>query len=200
MRRPFKDAMVALSLANLCFIPSWRYILEPSSSDYYYSWKAFPRWSELAAISVNVLILAACFWTCVYVVRRFGRPTLFTTGRIFVVLVFLVVLNDVRIQLVFLQRPTLVATLGTGGFIGLISLLTVVAVVLAIRVGLTQTARAVQATLLVLFPVFVVTFLHAFWLTTKFDAVVVSAKPPAIQQAKHANARILWVIFDELDY
>ncbi|HEY0004452.1 MAG TPA: sulfatase-like hydrolase/transferase [Pyrinomonadaceae bacterium] len=200
MDKSLKDGVRALSLANLCLIPAWRSILDPASANFYYHLKQSPRWAELAAISLNLLLVAALFRLGIHLVRKSGRPSAFNFARYAFILVFLIPLNHFRSQFTLLPRDRMVEKLGWTGFLALAMLLILCAVFLVKRIGLPRVSKVVSTLVLILSPFLFISFAQAVWLTVKYDSAVWTNKPLAAAHPRPGQTRVVWLVFDELDY
>ena len=61
MPRSLRYALVALSLANLCFLSPWLVLLNPQHYTYY-NWPKDPGLVEIQALVICILVLAFVFW------------------------------------------------------------------------------------------------------------------------------------------
>jgi Sulfatase len=175
-----KDAIRALSLANLLFLPVWRGVVDTATS--------IPSLSSCLAVVTNVLLLALLFWVTMTLVRRSGRPLALRVMRLALPLVLLSPLNEVMRMLAPTQRPiteliTLVMVVGT------------VSVFEVKPVG-PIIGRASSLLLTVTFPFFLLTFGQVLMLLTHFVD-----KPSArrLEVRTGSAPRALWLVFDEMD-
>ena len=65
-----KDAAIAVSLANLCFIVSWNELLDSAPRD---AFNVYNR-NSFVTIILNVLLLAGLFWGACTLARRSTNP------------------------------------------------------------------------------------------------------------------------------
>jgi hypothetical protein len=197
-----RRALVALSLANLCFIPAWREVVDPGPLYYCYHAKDCPLGSEIAGVTLDALLLAALFFAGFELARRIRRPLARRVAYAAFLLTLLVPLNGLRIQSPRLMTPALVATLGRAG-LGL-CLLALAALALAAvwRVGLGRFARGAAGVVLILSPFIAIAYAQSLWKLASYQHAL-DDQPSAAQAAppKPApGARVVWIIFDELDY
>jgi hypothetical protein len=196
----WRDWLVALSLANLCFLQAWRRVLDPASEFYYYHWKRFPGWAALVAIVLNVLILSALFSIVALLARRSGRASVLRIAQASLLFASLFALNNIRLQFESLLMPNLVKSLTRGGVAVISVLLVALALALVAHYGLRRTTRAVITLLLILSPLAVVNFAHATWLAAKYSNSLEDKPTAPSLAARNADApRVLWLIFDEFD-
>jgi hypothetical protein len=195
-----RDLLVALSLANLCFIEAWSELLfMPPASTYFLG--APRQASDYAAAVVDVLGLTAVLWVALRSCRR-GGPHWLLAGDVLGVLALLLPLNALRLNV---RLP-----LGVGKvwhWIGLAGLHHV-AVVVAL-VALFVAARWHRALawvgyrlLLLAAPFCLLTLGRAMVtaLTLGTPAAFPHAVPaPALPALPPDAPRVVWLLFDELD-
>ena len=201
-----KRALIAISLANLCFIPAWRDVLDPGFDFFCYHTRSCPIGAQLTAITLNTLLLALAFFIASLVVWRIQRPLLLRKlAYLIFLLVILIPLNSVRVQFDALQGPALVARLGKAGFIILLLALLVVAVFAVRRLGLDRLVKAAASIILIMSPFVLVAYGQAAWVLIKTGAgtaetvnkEALGAPAPA---RRGPGTRVLWLILDEMDY
>lgn len=183
-----RDLLIALSLANLCFLRSWNQLLNGKVT--YYA--QVPPTSQLAADALNVLLLALIFWTGAQLVRRSPSRVLVRLARW---AFLLVVLANLRV--IYL----LVVPWGRWGWVA------VVAGLLLLAAGLyllarweVQAARVVAVLLLILSPFAVVTLYQDAVLALRVRRMSFADQPAAATlPVKPGAPRVVWIIFDELD-
>jgi hypothetical protein len=64
-----KEILIAFSLANILFAGSWRMYLYPPTFEYHI--KFGPSRTDYLGIVIGVGLLAALFWGCLWLFRRF---------------------------------------------------------------------------------------------------------------------------------
>ncbi|HXF38778.1 MAG TPA: sulfatase-like hydrolase/transferase [Blastocatellia bacterium] len=84
-----KDAAIAVSLANLCFIVSWNDLLDSAPRD---AFNVYNR-NSFVTIILNVLLLAALFWFACTLARRSTNPIWLKLGRWVLPLVLMIPLD-----------------------------------------------------------------------------------------------------------
>ena len=200
-----KDLVIALSLANLCFISAWRQLIVPSSFSFYYHQKTMPPQVEYAALVLDVLLLAALFFIGITLVRRSRSETVRKWARVLFILIVGVPVFGLLVQLnhdavcEFIQplvgdevvaRRLLSTTILTGWF----------AVMLVALFRISKAIRVALALIQILAPLVLVTFTQAAVIAMRYRHVGEgSAAPPVARQGARGQ-RILWLVFDELDF
>jgi len=86
-----KDAAIAVSLANLCFIVSWNDLLDSAPRD---AFNVYNR-NSFVTIILNVLFLAALFWGACTLARRSTNPFWLKLGGWLLPLVLMIPLDGV---------------------------------------------------------------------------------------------------------
>jgi Sulfatase len=216
-----KDFVLALSLSNLWFLNVWRLFLIQNSSSYpYYHWKANPAPILLATV-LDVLLLSATLWVAVTLARRSKKPLMLRIARGSFLLMFLVAVINVlvlamgsiqlkhvikapldRLRLVFptLGLDTLNSYLWLLGALVCLVLSTILLHGLVYRRS--RLLKIAAGIVLILSPFVFVTFSQAASQWMRFRAGEQfrdNTAPPVPQPAKRGK-RILWIIFDEMDY
>lgn len=198
MRRPIRYALVALSLANLCFLSPWLVLLNPAHYTYY-NWPADPGFVEFKALAIGILILGLLFWLAAMVAHRIRSKAI--TGLAYASLLLTLILpinsfiNDyVRIRpfgLLLGRRWVLIPGLAFAAGLLLICW----------RYD-RQVSRVVITFLIILSPLVLINLASGLWLRAKY------VSPPESFREQHAattmpsrpnNLHIIWIIFDELD-
>ncbi|HEX6189884.1 MAG TPA: alkaline phosphatase family protein [Pyrinomonadaceae bacterium] len=197
MPKTLRDAIIAVSLANLCFIAAWRVLLNPLHFTYYH-WKYYQGFTEYIALMIDVLALATLFWGAATLARRSGRPAVQRVARWAFLLALVVPINDLRMQFlgsVFNFRKSLL--------IVLVALSVVAAAAAAAWRWGAYVVRAAVALVLVLSPFVLIALAQGAWFTYKHrtNAALAVDRPagPLPQPAKLPGARVVWIVFDEMD-
>jgi hypothetical protein len=183
-----RDVLVAISLANLCFLSSWLILLNPNHYVYYF-WKNDPGFIELSSLVVSILLLASLFW----IARRLSQ------GRV-VRWLFLLVLtwpvNSLFID--YAKLSILEAALKTRwGIFVLVALAG--ALLFLVWQKQDQVIAAALSVLVVLSPLILVNSTVSVWLRHKHPQLLQAQQPQTI--VKHNNGPgIVWIIFDELQW
>jgi Sulfatase len=198
-----RRALIALSLANIFFLPAWREVLDPGPLFHCYHTKLCPVGAELLAVAIDTTLLAAALFAGYELARRSGRPLLLRAARILFLVFFLLCLNAVRVQYRGLLLTGLTGSLGRAGALG-VGLVVLAAGAYALwRVGLSRLVRAGVAAALIVSPFVFVAYGQALWQLVWYRRVVSSEGATAQLQPAPAGAtrpRVFWLIFDELDY
>jgi hypothetical protein len=197
----WEEILIALSLANLLFIISWRRLLYPTNAVYHT--KFTPTDLDYLSVMLLVILLAGVFLGGLRLGRYFLKEKATFVFQILLLGVLLCIANAVR--MVFpRQQLWLMETLGVKmllvicGVIGVIGLL----VVFKFR---EQFFAGLRLFILILSPFVFVTF---------FNAVngIVNSEPEtqnsiAFQDSDQTGSagspiksRVIWIIFDELEY
>lgn len=198
MSKTLRDLIVALSLANLCFMGAWHVLLNPLHYTYYH-WKDYPGFTEYAALAVNVLVLAALFWGAATLARRSGNRRAMQAVRWAFLLALVVPLNDLRMQLSGSQFTNV---LGSRKSL-LVALAVVFVVALALLRWRARVFRAAVVVVLILSPFALMSFAQGAWLAFKYRTnaarAVERVAGPLPSPAAPRGSRVLWIVFDELD-
>ena len=196
------DALIGLSLGNLCLLRSW-YAVEHVAApgmDYYRDTAADS--TRLLATLVAATLLAGGLWMAVRLVRRIGNPHLLKLARVALLLLSIFPLETVRRYWnVQAGHADLTNTLLVGG----VEVLLLFGATLAM-VGNLRVVHAAQRTLAyvaILLPLFLA---NVAWLrsgaSTSREFQFKRSLPPLPARAArgaHSAPRVIWVVFDELD-
>ena len=196
MPKTVRDLILAFSLANLCFIAAWRVLVNPLHYSYYH-WKYYPGFTEYLALVIDVCVLAALFWGAATLARRSGRPALQRVARWAFLLTLVVPLNDLRMQffpnILHLRKVLLI-------------MLAAVSVVAAAALWRWRAylVRAAVALVLILSPFALISLAQGAWFTYKHwthaALAVDRIAGPLPRPASSPAARVVWIVFDELDH
>jgi hypothetical protein len=196
------DLVIALSLANLCYLRVWSELLTYTPANTFWM-KRPPESAQYAAVVLNVVLAGILLWPLVRRARRTG-PASATLAQWSLLLVLLIPANGVREVLgnlvPYLKSP-LFEVIGRAGVATLVAGLVVV-FLWAVAHWRRQLIATVCAVLLLVSPFVPITFVQAGWKAATYDAGPFADKPlahPIYSQAA-PGPRILWVIFDEWDY
>ncbi len=190
---PFRDWILAASMANLCLLRVWSRLLEKSvlTPDY-------PARDYLAALAN--LALVAVGWRVVLFLRRSSdrRPA----RKVFALaplLPLLFLANHVR------RTFPETFNLGLGadwlGRTGILSLAVVSAAlgIYLLTVRFQFVVRLAEILVLILSPFLLVTLGRAAWFAETIHATNLETPPPRPISAPESSARVLWLLFDEMD-
>lgn len=200
-----KDLTVALSLSNLCFIGAWRWLLVPSSFVIYHQ-KTPPPLVGYISIILNLLLVAALFYGGIVLSRHFRNKASRKVVRILFVFVLGVTLHALLTQI---NHPSV-----NQRMLRLIEDKSVVEKILA-SVPLTLTLFVwvislfriekvirVSVTVILIFTPFVlITFSQATLSAINNRRALASGAPTPIEpKPENGRPRVLWMVFDELDF
>lgn len=216
-----RDFVVALSLANLWFFNVWRlFLIRHPNSFPYYHWKVNPI-PVLQATIIDVVLLALFLWIAVILARRSARPFLLSLARIVFLFVFFLLIANVFLNVLrsipllliidtlighlqFLLPATTSATLKSAvGIVAVIGVLILGTIVLhRLIYRRQQLVKICVSIVLILSPFVVVTFSRAFWQWIVYRSGEQFLEPTAtaFPSSAESDRRVLWLIFDELDY
>jgi hypothetical protein len=193
-----KDAVLSFSTAHLCLLWGWcRVLYDP---DIMFLLAGLPKWQDYAALICDTLLLAAVFFGMVTALRRWqdGRFVPWAQGAF---LVFAVVaLNEARLQ--FLGPAILVfrEKVGTAMFLALGAVAGGILAFVLVR-WFRFVVRAARMGVIILAPFAVANLTHASW--HMLQAILPDDATPRPAKTAGGNQpanRIVWIVFDELDY
>jgi len=188
--------IAAISLANLCLINSW--FSSHFDADFGYFNKLPVTRVTMAATLANLILLSFVFWSFAQLARRIGRRFVRLGMHLVFFAVFFIPLDFVRVNflriadnslLQFARSPLVIC--GTLFLLGLL--------VRWHRIVAYCCAR----TLLIVSPLVVLTLWKIILVTMGFHAI---AQDPGLPShlapiiGVTNNARVVWIVFDELDY
>ena len=197
-----KDVITALSLSNLCFLAAWRSVLSPPDPNGY-TLTEYAMWRNYVGLMLDVLLLATLFWSSYAFARRRGQERLLSLARWAFFFVAFAALDVARRQFYGpLTAPAFIAIVGKTAFVAIL----VVALFLIVFTLARYSRRVIsvaQAVVLILSPFALMTFSQAAWSLVKSRPANAAAKnksPAYAGNSIRPATRVLWVIFDELDY
>jgi hypothetical protein len=196
-----RDALIALSLANLCYLRIWTELLTYQRPDTYLM-KLPPGPPALLAVMANVLIIAGVLWTAVALARRSGSERIWALAEWGFLLFLVLPLNALRAVLTRfsdLFKSTLFELLGTRGVLILGAVLLVGGCV-SILFFRRKLAALVAAFLAVLSPFCAVTFAQAIWRISKYDVTEFADRRPEALFPVRGTQHVVWIVCDEWDY
>jgi len=196
-----RHCLIAFSLANFCFFNAWREVLSPEGVSYLYYWKQYPGYAALAALALNVLLLASIFVASVYLLRRVGGANGERIGQIIFLLVFLRTVNNIRAQFEFFSTSHIRLLIGRAGYIGAMLLVFSLIIFAIWRYGLRRVARGFALVLLIWSPFGLLGFAQATWWALKYGPATAREKTVAspLKLNDTQRPRVVWLIFDEMD-
>ncbi len=198
VRRMVKDAVLAISLANLCLIGAWRRLLY--NPDVMFFLTDLPRWQDYAAALCDTLLLAALFFFAATLLRKWQAGRFLPWARVAFLLFFLFALNETRLMLLGPARWNLPERMGTTAFFALLALAGGL-LVFALARWSDRFIRLASMTVGVLAPFALINLAQASWLLVQTSCVIASVAGPAKATGGAPLAsRVVWIIFDEMDY
>ncbi|HTP30547.1 MAG TPA: sulfatase-like hydrolase/transferase [Candidatus Acidoferrales bacterium] len=196
-----RDALIAVSLANLCYLRVWTELLTYRRWDTYLM-KLPPGPPAMLAAMTNVLLLAVLFWGAATLARRSGSKRIWTVAECGFLIFLIVPLNALRAVLSRISdlfKSTLFEVLGIRGV-----LIAGVSLILAGALGILffhrRMAAAAATALAMLSPFCAVTFGQAIWKSIQYDAAGFAARPAATLVPGAPERRVVWIVADEWDY
>lgn len=194
-----RDLLASLSLATLWFIGVWSDLLPFLYLSDRFPIGALPCWNDFAAVLVNVAGLAALFTAAARVARR-GPEWLRRAAGWALLASLAVPANALRMHFrtwpeVWFER--LGPTAGTVVF-GIAGLVALAAIVRWER----RVVGGVLASLQIMFPLVLVTAAQGVWAIAQAGGRMQcgSGMSAAERLPGEAARRVLWVVYDELDY
>lgn len=196
MRERAKEFLIALSLANLCFIRVWPDLLNALWAETYYL-KGPPYITDAAVVVLCVLLIATVFYFAVALARRTTWVLPLAATRWIFLGTLLIPLNGIRLQFPALHGSILPDVFGLKAGIWIISL----ALLLTLWRAQREVVRVAKTVLLILFPFVLYTFSHALWPPIRQVYAKVIDEPPAprLPASERPKQRVVIVLFDELD-
>ena len=196
LKRKIKDGIVALSLANLCFANAWFTILYDTDKGYFN--KLPIRTSSTLALLINIFWLAATVWLALRVWRRFQNRLLHFALHMAFLVLLLIPADFVRHQIfhisdyqimVFFQRPVVMFC----------SVVLLALVVWQHR----RVVRGAGVLVVILSPLALLTLAKIGVLLLGVMHLKQSAYEPVLPPpapVREGQPRVLWIIFDCMDY
>ena len=195
LKQKIKDALVALSLANLCLLKVSFDLL--SDADRFFT-KLPVTTPMLLALAVNGFVLTLLFWLVMQVRRRVSGAWLRLPVHLLFFLLLLYPLDFIRITFTpitdyqiyeFGKQPVVL--------LGGVALLTLLAW------WHRPVARAAAFLVAILSPLAMFLFIKIALLALGFTRLIncpAAPVPPPMFPAQAGRPRVLWIIFDETDY
>ncbi|HVX66024.1 MAG TPA: sulfatase-like hydrolase/transferase [Bryobacteraceae bacterium] len=196
----WKSLVVALSLANLCYLRLWSELLTYSRPDLYLMVVPYRR-ADYLAIMINVVLAGLAGWAVALLVERSGSRALRFAGRAVFLLLLLVPLNAVRSILGNsheLFRSPLLMLIGTRGTL-LLGVCLALAVVFVFWRWPSQLVQLAVTVLLILSPLLPLNFGQAAWRLARYDAAEFRDATPPPPVGLKRTPRVVWVILDDWD-
>ncbi|HXG92277.1 MAG TPA: sulfatase-like hydrolase/transferase [Blastocatellia bacterium] len=175
-----KDAVGALSLANLCFILGWSALLDTTLN--------IPGYNQYLSIIISVLSLALLLWIAITLARRSKSPLPLRIAELVFPLSLLVPFNC-ALQIFWPEGKVIIE-------IAFVALAILIISISDIKPWDRKLVRFAATATLILSPFVLLTIGQAAAALTKF-----SERPLAQPVAREkAGPRVLWMVFDEMDY
>jgi hypothetical protein len=197
-RRPrigLKDLALAASLSTLCFIHAWPSLLLKSDDDDYFN-KIPVTLPVLFAMAANLIMLAALFWVAGQFVRRSNSKLVKDIAFMALCAVLLIPLNHIRRVYWGVDGAAIIKALAQPWL-----WLPIIAAAAALIVWRRRIGKAASTVVLILSPVAVLVFGQLSYQIAKAG---LRKGPPPSRSNRAAVAipgpRVVWIIFDELDY
>jgi hypothetical protein len=198
----FKDFIVALSLANLTFITIWEEVFIDFYEGTYFV--DFPDYNSLKAVMFNVLLLTLILWGAMRLLRKSTSPVVQLAARALFLLLLIIPLSGAASLLY--SKFWAISLLNLFGKVWLVAIgVTLGALTLYdLACARRYTFRAATVVLVLLSPFVVIQFGKAAWFWYEHTETVALAKDkplaPTLPTKDNVKLRIVWVVFDELDY
>jgi sulfatase-like protein len=195
--RSLRYAIVALSLANLCFLSPWLVLLNPQHYTYY-NWPKDPGLVEIKALVICIVVLGFLFWLAATLVGRIRSRSVSEIARLAVLLIVILPLNSFIEDYVGISISNILIDRRWRLLVAFA--LAVVVLVIAYKHN-RPLARFVITLLIILSPLFLVNLVSAIWLRSRhLSSQSFQESRPTKPVSTRANTpHIVWIIFDELD-
>jgi hypothetical protein len=195
LKQKIKDGLVALSLANLCFLKVGFDLL--SDRNRYFD-KLPVTTSTLLALVVNLFGVALLVWLVMQVLRRFSNRLLHLIAHLLFFLLLLLPLDFIRIKFFnitdyevfqFLKQPVMV-------FCELI--------LLVLIFWQHRLAAKIEAGFVAILSPLAIFMLAKITLVclgiSSLQQCTNTSSPPSLFPVHDGQPRVVWIIFDEMDY
>ena len=190
-----RDAIVALSLANVCLISAWFPLLYDQDKGYFN--KALITRAELLALGANIAGFSIVAWLVMRVMARTSKNILRTFSDLLLAALLIFPIDFCR-RFIFHIPDYRIATF-------FLSPIVWPAVVLALAAMIWQhrnIRRVVAVLLIIVSPLAVIVLARIALLCTGVEHLAQHTTEPTFQPlmpVKANQARVIWVIFDETD-
>jgi hypothetical protein len=198
---PYREGVICLSLANLCFFRVWKETLTFSDHDAYFM-KVRPSAADYWATILDVVLLATALFAITIWSHKHLTSKTFRVVILGAVALAIIPLNGIRAILV---RDFGFAFLGFSAVASLrwyqwAVLLTLAVAALWLAFKWHDTLTSIAAAVLHAMAIFcVMTFVQAAWKAFRSTPHPPTQLAPRLANAKTAP-RVVWAIFDEWDY
>ena len=193
-----KNAVISLSLANLCMINMWQNLLyrAPTSSTNDYFLKSFPYGIAVYAAVLDVVLLGVAILPFMILVGRRRSIGAMPARLVVLAMLFFPMYHVLLLGRSFFFGSPLSANEAGAGFI--VALL-VVLIIYFLWDRKPKVGEGVRNALLLLSPFVFITFCHAARHLSQGDAAFIDKPLAGLIQSRAASPRVLWFIFDEMD-
>jgi hypothetical protein len=195
-KKPLRTAVVALSLSNLCLMPAWFASL--FDKDYGYFNKLPVSSQTMLAMLANFLLLTLVFWIAARFVQRSRNRFVIIGADLLLFAILLIPLDFIRANVLQIHENRAPQLL-TNSF-GIAALVIVAAGLLRWR---RRAAHLGSTLLVVLSPLALLTLARTVMVLLGFRVIAQDAGLPrelAPLIPSTNSTRVVWIIFDELDY
>jgi hypothetical protein len=194
VKQKIKDGLVAVSLANLCFISAWFHPLRSMNFGFFNNLPI--NNATLLALLTNILLLGAIFWLVLRALRRWQNEGFHLAIHLLFWLMLLIPLEFFRAETHPAHSLTFLLRQPVGVFVAVV----IAALVLWKHRWVAKTAAIVVAILAPLavyvLAKIVLLFLGVIHLNAQQDTVALAPLSPL----REGQPRVVWIIFDEADY
>lgn len=191
-----KDFLVALSLANLFYVKVWDYTL------YNYAEWGLSGAMSLVAVVLNVFLLALIFWSAIRVGRKSSSLAVKLVGCGGLVILVILALNLAWAFLPYFTLDKLqqwLSTVGVPSKLFQLELFVAGTMVGALLGAHRYMVNVATTILVILSPLSLILVGNGVWLWYK-GALATSTPLARPLLVKKEGPRIVWIVFDELDY
>lgn len=197
MRRSLRHALVALSLANLCFLSPWLVLLNPQHYTYY-NWPKDPGLVEIEALVICIVVLAFLFWLAANAAGRITSRRLNDSVRLAYLLVFILPLNSFLEDYVHISISNILIERRWRLLVAFA--LATVALVIASK-HTRRPARFATTLLVILSPLFLVNLGSTIWMRNRHLSAqsFQESRPTDAVTTRPNTPHIVWIVFDELE-
>lgn len=196
MPKVTRDAVVALSLANLCFLSSWLVLLNHYHYAYY-NWPADPGFIEIEALIICILLLGFLLWLAASILRKTQSNGALQIGRIALLFSLILPINSLFADYL---KVSLFGFLTTRRWLLFAALPAAVGLVIIFYRYQRRLFNAATTLLIILSPLVVVNATSAIWLRHKYASPESFRRgEPTPVTSRRNGPRVVWIIFDEFD-
>jgi hypothetical protein len=196
----WRDAALALLLANLCFARVWSGLIDYSAADSFFFLRPPPPAAYLA-LWANLLLWTAGLWAVLYGLRRYRVHSLLSGTLFFAACLFpLNAIREILSTRLVMLRSGLFAAVGTERAAALVVLAALLLMAIVWRWGTRLQAVGVAA-LFCTAPLLAVEVAGVVWrLAAAPTSEYANGSTVPFQRSVPGAPRIVWIIFDEMDY